>query len=269
MKVIRSFAWGAALAAALCVTVVAQQAPAGYHQIYCVKVKPGRDAQFNAMVNGDLRKLVQYDLNSGRLSSWIVLSAMIPAGEEAPCDAAVIYFYPGLPPAPQSDAAMAAELQKAIGKTPQEFDQELEANATLVIDNITRYLSLVGGAKKGDYLVFNSMKVPNLDAWAAWEKTNWQPFAEASVKDGALSGWALNVQIFPHGAKVKDAASTVDIYPTYQAAISGPFGNGGMDRWKKVHPGESVDDAMDQGAKLCTIESSVLYKVEDAVFASK
>jgi hypothetical protein len=209
-------------------------------------------------------------LDSGTISGWIVLHTVVPAGSEAACDFVFVSFYPGLPPAPMSDEQAKAALEKSgIGKTQSQWDQEHEDNGYLVSNNITRYLALVGAAKKGDYLVFNSMSVSDTSAWADWEKKEWQPFAEALVKNGIMSAWAINTQIFPRGAKAQSQASSVDIYPSWEAAMHGLGGKKGMDLWNSVHPDVKFDDAMAQAAKLRTIDFSTLYKVEEALFPAK
>jgi hypothetical protein len=265
---IRRFLWGAALAASLPVTLVAQQAPAGFHQTYCVKVNPGKDAAFTAMINGDLRKLAQYDLNAGTLSAWMVLDAIVPQGNEARCDTAVVYFYPGMPPAPMSDPDWAAELQKAIGKTPQEFTQELEDNGTLVESSIVRTAVQVGAAKEGDYLVVNEMTVPDTSAWIDHQKKMWQPIFEDGLKDGAVDGWAVVASFMPRGAKDRGVTYTVDIYPNWQSAFTF-FGSGFPDRWKKIHPDVPVGEGMTEEQKFDTIEHTILYKVDTLVQSSK
>lgn len=263
--------WSAALFAALSVTLVAQQqAPSGYHRVACVKVKPGRTTEFRALMTGDITKFEQSQLDSGTISGWLVLRTITPAGSDAACDFIFVGFYPGLPPAPTSDEEMKSALEKSgIGKTLSEWEQEHADNGYLVENNITRYVALVGGAKKGDYLVFNSMNVSNISAWIDWEKKEWQPFAEALVKDGVMSAWAINVQIFPHGAKVKNRASSVDVYPSWEAAMRGLGGKRVADLWNSVHPDLKFDDANAQAEKLRTIDSAILYKVEEAIFPAK
>ena len=260
---IRHFVWGAALTAALSVTLVAQQqqAPSGFHQVYCVKVNHGKDAEFSATINGDLRKLAQYHINSGSLSAWLVLSAVVPAGKEARCDYAFVNFFPGLPPAPMSNAENAAELQKAIGKTPQQFGEELESGATLVSDSIVHTALQVGAAKEGDYIVVNYMNVPDQSAWIDNEKKLWQPIFEDGVKDGSVDGWGVETQFMPRGTKDRDITYTVDIYPNWQAVYNF-FGPSFPDRWKKANPNLPIDQGMAQEGKVDTIEHTALYHVD-------
>ncbi len=266
---IRHMAWGAALAAVLSVTLVAQQAPVGYHSISCVRVKPGQSAAFHALLSGDYRKVEQARVDSGAISAWIALRTIIPAGTDAGCDYVFVTFYPGLPPAPLSDEEMTAVLQKAgVTSTLQEWRDRLSAVGDLVSNNITQYQALVGGSKKGDYLVFNSMKATDVDQCVAAQKRLWQPFAEEGVKDGAQDGWAVNIQIMPRGDKDPSRVSSVDIFPTWDSMFN-YFGPDFITRWKKVHPEMSPDEAFSEIDKACTIDHTVTYKVEDQIVPSK
>jgi len=266
---IRHLLWGAALAAALPVTLVAQQAPTGFHSVTCVKVKPGKTADFSAFVNGDLRKYEQSRVNSGAISGVLVLRTISPAGSEAECDYSFVTFYSGLPNAPMSDDETAAALKKAgISSSLEEWRQEHQTVGDQVYNSIDRAALQVGGAKEGDYIVVNDMTVTNVDDWIANEKKLWQPLFEDGLKDGAIDGWAVVVQFMPRGAKDKHNTYTVDIYPNWHAVYNF-FGPGFPDRWKKIHPDVSIADAMAQEHKFDTIEHTTLFKVVASIEASK
>jgi hypothetical protein len=266
---IRHMAWGVALAAALSVTLVAQQAPVGYHSISCVRVKPGKFADFRALLSGDYHKVEQARVDSGAVSAFIALRTVIPAGTDAGCDYVIVTFYPGLPPAPLSDDEMTAVLQKAgVTSTLQQWRDRLSDVGELVSNNITQYQVLVGGSKKGDYLIFNSMKATNVNECVAAQKRLWQPVAEEGVKEGAQDGWAVNIQIMPRGDKDPSLVSSVDIFPTWDSMFT-YFGPDLITRWKKVHSEMTPDEAFSEIDKACTIEHTVLYKIEDQINSSK
>lgn len=266
---IRHLLRGAALAVAIPVTLVAQQASPGFHSVSCVKVKSGKGADFRALINGDFRKLHQSRVDSGALSGWIALHTVVPAGREAACDYAFVSFYSGLPNAPMSDERMTADLQKAgISSSLEKLQQQEDAVGYLVYNNIGRTALHVGGAKKGDFIVVNDMKVTDEDAWIANEKKLWQPIFEDGVKDGSVDGWSVIVGFMPRGADDRAITSTVDIYPSWDAVYKF-FGPGFDDRWKKIHPDVSVDQGFAQEHKLDTITHTTLYKVVDAIQTSK
>ena len=125
----------------------------------------------------------------------------------------------------------------------------------------------VGTLQKGDYLVLNHMKVLKMEDWIAYEKKVWQPFAEAMVKDGVTRGWFLNVQEIPGGSDLKYQASTVGVYPSWDAYFK--FGDGFVERFKKVHPDMDINHTFDNYEKLRTIGSLEMLRVEDVVVLAK
>lgn len=261
---------GAAIAAALTMTLAAQQAPTTTYASTCVTVKSGQDAAFAQIVNGDLHKLEQSRVDSGVLSGYIVLRTEMPAGKEAHCDYVFLAFYSGMPKAPMTDSEMDAALQKAgIASTREQFGQRLSGVGEEVSNALEYNLDLVGSAQKGDYIVYNSMNVAegNIDAWIKWEKTMWGPLADSMVKSGQLRGWAMDIQIFPRGAKDRGLESTSDIYPNWDAFVNARDHD--ETGWKSVHPNDDMMTSMDQFGKLCTIERSVLYKVVDEIMAQQ
>lgn len=253
---------GAALVATLSMPLVGQQEqPAGYHSIACVKVNPGKWDAFQEWIKGPGHMLDQELIDSGRASSSLVLRTVMPQGTASDCDYVFVTFYNGLPAAPLGTQEMAEALHKAgLSMTPDEFYARRGELGTLVSDNITRYQTLVGRAKPGDYLVFNSMSASDIGACLAYQKKMWQPLAEEMVKAGKTDGWAINVQVFPSGARDRNLVSSVDIYPSWDAVFSSrdSISSG----WKKVHPDADIETTMGQFEKLCTIEHTVLYRVE-------
>jgi hypothetical protein len=90
-----------------------------------------------------------------------------------------------------------------------------------------------------------------------------QPRADGSPHPGrAQFPTTETVHIFPMGSKDKTLASTVDVYPTWASMFTDP---GFEARFKKVHPDLEFGTTFEHIQKLRTIESTVLYHVEDAV----
>lgn len=255
----------AVLAASFALPAAAQQQPVGFHNIACVRVRPGQANNFREFLQGDIHKYAQSRVSSGAIASFLVLRAIMPGGDDGQCDYAIVTFYNGAPNAPLSHEDLLAALQKA-GLDPQQYIQKRSETSELVSNHLTQYQVLVGGAKKGDYLVFNSMHAKDVDAWVAWEKKNWQPYAESAVKQGLMSGWAINVQIFPNGDSDRDLVSSVDIYPTWEALFS--RNQALRDAWTKTHPGVEPAAFFADAGKLRTIDHTALYQVEDMIAAS-
>src|ERR1035438_1192309 len=260
---------GAAIVAALSIPLTAQQAPTGFHSIACVKVNPGKWAEIEEWIAGTGDKLDQSLVDSGTIAGTISLRTELPQGSASECDYVFVTFFNGLPSEPPSTEELSKALHKAgVPLTAEQFYTKRGELGTLVYDNITQYQTLVGGAKKGGYLVFNSMNAPDVGACVAYQQKVWKPLAEEMVKAGNSDGWAINEKVFPRGAKDKTAVSTVDLYPSWNAFIN--VYPSMMDAWKKVHPDMDFNSTMGQQfEKLCSIEHTVLYKVVDVTVSAK
>jgi len=261
MMSIRHLFWGTALTAVLSVPLVAQQAPPHFYTVACVKVKPEKSADFDALV-ADLHKYEQSRVDSGAVLAVIETRAVSPAGSAAQCDYDFVTFYSGFPAAPMGKDEVTAALQKAgITLSLEELRQKEDAVGYLASYSIVRQALQVGEAKKGDYIVLNDMKVTDTGAWIDNERKLWQPIFEDGVKDGSMDGWGVDVVFMPRGDKDPYTTYTVDIYPSWEAVYTF-FGPSFPDRWKKINPDVPMEQGMDQEHKVETIEHTVLSKVE-------
>jgi hypothetical protein len=267
MNVARSFL-SVAIAAALSVTLVAQQAPSGYHSVACIKIKPGQSSDFRKWSATDGRAYQQARVDSGAITNWFLLRSVIPAGTSAQCDYLSIVTYPGAPPKPSGLDEMGPLLKKAgLTMSAQEYVDRRGSMTELVSQDLSRTRILVGGMKKGDYLMVNYMKVNDMGDWLAAEKNIWQPLAESMVKAGVTSGWSANVQVLPGGADLPFQAVTVDIYPSWDAVFAG--NPQVREFFAKAHPDMDFSATMEKLEKLRTIVSRRLFTVDDMATAAK
>lgn len=255
------------LAAAFSVTLLAQQAPTGYHSVTCIKVKPENASEYRTWAAEDSHKFAQAMVDSGAVTTWFRLRSVIPQGTSAECDYLIISIYPGAPPKPLDIDEMGAVLKKAgMTVSAKEFVDRRSSLTQLVSNNIFQNKILVGAAKKGDYFMVNEMKVSNMNDYLAFEKKVWQPLAEAMAKDGVRTGWSLNVRVLPRGSDLKYQAVTVDIFPSWDAVYKNlPF----ADTFKRVHPDMELGTTFETAEKLRTIVSANLYHVDDMVSSTK
>ncbi len=259
--------FSAALVAAFSVALVAQQAPSGYHRVACIKVKPGQESEYHKWAAEDLHKVAQARADSGAVSTWFLLRAEIPEGASAECDYLSISMYPGVPTEPMGRDDLSAVLKKAgLTTTAQEFVDRRNSLVKLISNNLFQNVAFVGSMKKGDYFIVNYMKVADTQDWLAYEKKIWQPMAELMAKDGARSGWSVNMQVLPNGSDLKYQAVTVDVYPSWNAIFEDPHY---AEVFKKAHPDMEIGTTMEHFDKLRTILSTNLYQVADMVSAAK
>ena len=263
MKIPRMFL-SVAIAAAFSATLLAQQAPSGLHRVACIKIQPGKSAEFRKWMATDGHALQQARVDSGEIASWMLVRSVIPEGKSAECDYLVVSMYAGAPPAPSGLDGLAAMLKKAgLTTSAQEYVDHRDSLTELISNNLFRNRISVGTMKKGDYLVVNYFKVPDIGDELSWEKEVWQPLAEAMVQAGVLSGWSVNAQVLPGGTNLPYQSVTVDSYPSWDAAI------GGRSRlrefFQKVHPKMEMGTTMERGNKVHTQLSVQLLTVVDMV----
>jgi len=258
----------AALVAAFSALLPAQQAPTGYHNVACIKVKPENNTEFRKWAAGDVRKLAQSRVDSGTYSSWILLRSVVPSGASADCDYLIVSMYPGIPPHPVDLDELDAALKKAgIAMTAQQYVDRRNSLTTLISNDIFQNQAFVGAYKKGDYFVVNYMKASNLEDYVAWEKKAWMPVANAMAREGTRSGWSLNTIVYPGGTDVKFNAVTVDVYPTWDSIFNADAGF--YDRWRKVHPDMELGTTFEQYDKLRHQGDVDIFAVQDTITSNK
>ena len=258
--------------AALCLPATAQmqqQGTSGFHSVACIKVKADKTSEFRAWAASDLHKYAQSRVDTGVLSTWLLLRSVQPQGNSADCDYLSISIYPGAPIEPLSPEALGDALKKAgLTMSAQQYMDRRDSLTTLVSNNLFQNRATVGGpVKKGNYLLVNYMKAANVEDWVAYEKKIWPPVAEALVKDGRTSGWSLNVQVLPGGSDLRFQGVTVDVYPTWNDVFKDDpqF----IERFRKAHADMEFGTTFQQFEKLRTIVSLQLFTAVDVVASSK
>ncbi len=264
---------GAVVLTALSFPLLSQQAPptTGYHTVQCIKTKPDKGLEYRKWAESELHKSAQVLVDSGRLSSWLLVRAVVPAGSANACDYVVILIYPGLPPQPLGIEDLGAVLKKAgLTMTPEEYVQHRDSVSTLVYSAIWQNLVSVGSMQKGDYLIVNEMKAPNPEDWVAYERKMWQPVAEQMDKEGLTRGWSVNVLVMPpRGSEIRANGVTVDVFPSWDAVFKAQIDPEFYNRWRKVHPDMEFGTTFEQYEKLRNNLTANLFHIDDMISASK
>jgi hypothetical protein len=202
-------------------TLTAQNQTTGYQRVACVKVQPGKFREYLAFANDVTAKTMQVGVDTGEISGWYLLRSVMPAGEEARCDFVSVTTYVGLPPAPRGPQTLATHLEKAgLRMTADEYYAKRDSLTRLVSQELWRAAITVGARpQKGDYMYVNFGKMPSVRDYVEFEQTIWKPMAEAWVKDGQLRGWMVNQAILPGGSDIKYPAISIDVFPSWEAAL--------------------------------------------------
>ncbi|HET6206796.1 MAG TPA: hypothetical protein VFD98_08305 [Terracidiphilus sp.] len=269
MKIPHLFA-GAVVIAALCAASPAQQAPIGFHTVNCVKIKPDKMSEYRKWGAEEFHKFAQGRVDSGAVSTYYRLRAVMPAGSSAECDYVTVWMYPGAPPAPLGTDELGAALKKAgLNMSGQEFMDRRDSMSTLVSNSMFQNQDSVGKAKKGDYMEVSYMKASDVGAWIAFEEKVWKPLAEQMVKDGVQSGWSVNVQVMPFGTDVPYQGVTVDVYPSWDTVFKAQIDPAFNDRFKKVHPDMDQEKTFANMQKVRSQSWTRLFVIEDMISAAK
>ena len=222
MNIPRSFL-SVAIAAAFSATLLAQQAPSGFHGVACIKIQPGKSAEFHKWMATDGHAFQQARVDSGAITTWFLLHSVIPQGTSAECDYLSIALYPGAPPKPGGLDEIDALLKKAgLTMSAQEFVDHRSSLTELVSNDLFQNQISVGTMKKGDYFMVNYMKVSDIGDWLKLEKEVWQPMAESMVKAGVNSGWSVNeLDLAGRRQPAVSGCNCGNVYPSWDAVFTG------------------------------------------------
>jgi hypothetical protein len=239
----------------------------GYHNVQCYKIKPDKGLEFRKWAEGDLHKYAQGLVDSGRLSSWTLVRAVTPAGSASSCDYFMVAFYPGLPPEPLGVTDLGPLLKKAgLTMTAEEWIGRRDSMSSLVSTSLWQNYVAVRSMQKGDYIIVNEAKAPDVDEWVAYEKKAWQPIAEQLDKEGLTRGWSVNVLVLPQrGSENRINGVTVDVYPSWDAVIKLMIDPEFENRWRKIHPDMEIGTTFEHYDKLRNNLTANVFKVDDMI----
>lgn len=234
---------------------------------FCVKVAPGKGAEFETFLRDVIMPLARARVEVGEFAWLVVESAVVPAGTSAPCDYRMVYGYKGLPSEAPSKETLAAGLKRAkLTLTADDFIARRSALTQLVgVDiwwNIDGIFGLNQG--KGDYVRINHYKVKygEMAEWTRLETTYWKALMDAWVKAGGKGTWVVNGLMMPGGESVPYNASTVDIFPDWNALLQGvPIDQ----LWPKVHPQTTQTAVFDRLEEVRSVHDVEVYKVIEVV----
>jgi hypothetical protein len=233
---------------------------------YCIKVAPGKAAEYEAFLHDAVVPLARARVESGESAWFIAEAAVSPAGTSAACDYRLVYGYKGLPPEALSKEALAAALKLAkLNLTVDDFIARRTALTQLVGVDIWWFIDGIGSKnEKGNYVRINhyNVKYGQMAEWTKLETTYWKAVVEAWQKAGGKGGWVVNGLMMPGGDRVPYNAATVDFFPDWNALMQGvPV----EQLWPKVHPTTPVNDLFDRLEKVRSIHDIEVYKILELV----
>lgn len=248
--------------AATALPVAAQQQPLLTQVMTCIKVLPGKGAEF-AEVSAIAAKMSKARVDAGTLRSWSLLRSEFPRGSEARCDYMTSSLYEGVPPPPPSRADTEKALRAGgVNMTVAEYFAKRDAASRRVSTEMWRIREITGALAKGHYASVNYMKVHDMADYGEFEHNVWRPMADVVVKEGAMSSWVFATKMYPSGTETPYAAYSADVFPTWEAAMR-PRSNRAA--FEKAHPGKNYQQTMARLGKLRDLAQRQLFVVADRV----
>ncbi len=253
----------AALALSAPFAANSQSASTGYFSVACVKIQPGKTFAFREFASNESKRLMQTAADNGDVSLWMLLRAVMPAGEMAECDYLSVARYAGTPTPPLSLEKMNQSLrQSGVGGTAQEFYSRRESLARLVSYEMWRAEHRVGAPRKGDYVAASYLKVNDMRAMSEIDSNILKPMAEERLRAGTITAWSANRRVVPSGSSLGYQAMSVYVYPTWNAVFEYPPAS---EVFKKVHAGKNWDETVGSMRKSAELYRRHLYVIEELV----
>jgi len=233
---------------------------------YCIKVAPGKGAEYTAFLRDVTVPLAQARADAGEFAWFAVSRGVVPAGSSASCDYRVAYGYKGLPPEDMSTEALDAALKRAkLTLTADQLIAKRTSLTSLVSAEIWYQLDSIGPpAEKGSYLRLNHYKVQNgeMDEWLRMERTYWKALMDAWLKAGGKGTWSAHGLWMPQGESTPYNRMTVDIFPDWNGLMQGvPV----TELWPKVHPDTTPTDTFNRYDRVRSIHDVEVYKIVELV----
>lgn len=245
------------------IPLAAQNPPVRYAQSACLKVQPGKDAEYLKFRDTVSKRTAQIRADAHEFAFQLFLRAAYPAGAEATCDYLVVSIHPGFPPDPKTRMPSETVFSKAqVSMQQSEFVAARDALVRLRKVELWRLLDAIGTPEPGNYLSQDYMKVQpaNFADWLKMEQETYKPVHQARIELGALKGWALTTLMLPRGSALPYNAMTVNIHKDWASVANATKYTEAF-----AKTGKNFQETGQQAAKLRDLVRSDLYEVVDVI----
>ena len=235
-------------------------------RVYCVKVAPGKTADYEAFLRDVTVPLNQSRADAGEFEWYGAERAVVPAGSSATCDWALAYRYKGTMPEEPTNEQLGTALKRAgLGLTAAQMVEKRSALVQLVGVEYWYVIDAAGpGWTKGSYVNVNyhNVRSDQQDEYVRLERT-WKTLVETWLKEGGKGSWAVVGLGMPSGDSQPYNAATLDVFPDWDGMVKA--GSSLLALWPKAHPDLKLDDVEAQKGKVRSIHSRALYKLVESV----
>lgn len=235
---------------------------------YCVKVAPGKGADYEAYLKEVTFPLARARASAGEFDWLLVARGVIPAGTSARCDYLVVYGYKGLAAEEASRDTITAALKQ--GKVAITFDEMVARRSALThLVGVELWYAIDGvgpAPEKDNYVALNhnAIKDGQEAEWLKLETTYWKPLVAAWIKAGGKGSWRVSSLRWPTGTSTPYSGLSVDVFADWSSLVRGVPLN---ELWPKVHPNITSTEVFERLAKTRSVHDQEIYKVVDVVRA--
>lgn len=246
-RVVVSIAYAIAAIALISIPqpVLAQAEPAVWSSYTCIRIEPGKGAEFEKLILDNYPQMIRVLMEEKRLVWWGFHRGVTPAGEDPRCNYIISSVSLGAPAAPLTRAEIEQHMKKAgLTMTYGQFQAKRNAIAKTVTTGTSRQFAMVGRIEKGDYYALNYMKsMPGKTAdYAKFELEVWRPMvAEEIARGGLWKGWSASRLWYPWGESTEFDFVTLDVFRDWESV------------WKPQAMSESVVSKVFPGKTLAEI----------------
>ena len=242
-----------------------------YFSVSYIKVQPGKEAQYRALLKKYGKKINEYFYKSGTIMGWYMHEVLMPSGAATEYDYAAVNVSTHFKELVDDSISIRDVFKKVFsGMTDKMFDSiasQYQHARTVVKREI--YKSVTGlnpGAPPTKYVSLDFMKtLPGKDGdYEKMEKETWMPVHKERVNMGVIKDWELYQKILPYNTKDEFNYVTGQFFDDLSAVEDAKY----MESFNKAWPGQDVNKFMQNTESTRTLVKNELWLLIDYVDAS-
>lgn len=245
-----------------------------YVGVNFIKVHPGKQEQFQQVVEKYGKKVNEYFFKNQNLMGWYLYKVLMPAGSSTDFDYAAVNVTGSL--AALLDFPMSTKdiykkvfpemTDKMISDVQMQFDESRHIVRREIYTPVEgAHTNDAPNAPPSKYMEVDLMHpaAGKTADYIKMEKETFLPLHNERVKMGILKGWGLYEKIMPVDTRMEYEYVTVNYYDDLNK-----FGDGYTESVKKVFPQKNMDTMFNETTAIRTMVQSGIWKLVNYVDAS-
>lgn len=245
-------------------SVSAQDQPAVFAIVDCMKVKPGSEDKYVDLEKNVWKPLHQERIKQGKIIGWILFRVLY-TGTLDPYNYVTVTVFGN--PANLENPWEGIDATKVLpGKDINKLMDETMKSRDLVKSSLLMREDFIypeSGMVDYKYLQVDFMKVNpgNEGLYLDVEKNIWKPVHKEFIKAGSRVGWSLWSNTFPSGAGLDYQFTTVNYFADFSKIGMANY----TDAFAKAHPGKDINELSLKTGNSRILVKSELWEVVDRI----